>query len=464
MTTRIALFRRTLSVAAVWAVVMAGLLLVSPSSASGQEAVEPGLGNAFAQGFKIDPRSGRLSLGIGYGVALAGHQNTVAQAESRSVDLGIIGDTLAGEGCDGGDPTLPEEDQPQHLTASSRDEDAGTEKRETEYQVEKVVFADGTPLARSEATTMAAGDASAIQIGATHSETESGIVDGARVARARTEVSSITFAGGAVVLTGLEWNAVYQTAPTELTEASFTIDGIEVAGQRLPIPEENPAGPIAEANAVLNPLGFTIEPPTTRIEAGIAFVDPMRIGVVPSDTRDGATGPLFGAVQPIRQSLFDAIIEQDCGNATYILVADIVLGSITGAGSLSLEVGGVTATSDELVTSSFLEGLPGGAPSLPPAPPATGGTTVRESRTSPPPPSSGPATPGPAPAPAAVSDPSPAPSDEVAVGSVQPVSGSRGGPLVAVGLGGLALLTALALADVHKMRRAQRSVLMEVVA
>lgn len=464
MTTRFALFRRTLSVAAVWAVVMAGLLLVSPSSASGQEAVEPGLGNAFAQGFKIDPRSGRLSLGIGYGVALAGHQNTVAQAESRSVDLGIIGDTLAGEGCDGGDPTLPEEDQPQHLTASSRDEDAGTEKRETEYQVEKVVFADGTPLARSEATTMAAGDASAIQIGATHSETESGIVDGARVARARTEVSSITFAGGAVVLKGLEWNAVYQTAPTELTEASFTIDGIEVAGQRLPIPEENPAGPIAEANAVLNPLGFTIEPPSTRIEAGIAFVDPMRIGVVPSDTRDGATGPLFGALQPVRQSLFDAILEQDCGNATYILVADIVLGSITGAGSLSLEVGGVTATSDELVTTSFLQGLPDGAPSLSPAP-ASGGTAVSDSRSSTPPASSGPSPAAPAPAPAATSGPSPVPSDdEVAVGSIQPISGSRGGPLVAVGLGGLALLTALALADVHKMRRAQRSVPMEVVA
>ena len=41
-------------------------------------------------------------------------------AESRAINLGVIGVTLAGEGCDGGDPTLPEEDQPQPLIARLR--------------------------------------------------------------------------------------------------------------------------------------------------------------------------------------------------------------------------------------------------------------------------------------------------------------------------------------------------------
>jgi len=54
-------FRRTLAAGAVWTAAMGGLLAASPA-ASGQEAVQPGRGSAFAQGVKVDPRSGRLSL------------------------------------------------------------------------------------------------------------------------------------------------------------------------------------------------------------------------------------------------------------------------------------------------------------------------------------------------------------------------------------------------------------------
>ena len=116
-----------------------------------------------------------------------------------------------------------------------------------------------------------------VQIGSTESLTESGVVDGKRVARAVTDVSKVSFLGGQVELRGLRWEAIYQTAPDELTSAAFSIEGITVAGESLPIPEDNPAGPLAEANAVLQPVGFTLEPPTTRVESGIAFVDPMRI-------------------------------------------------------------------------------------------------------------------------------------------------------------------------------------------
>src|SRR5690606_6782646 len=116
-------FKRTLAMGAVWTVAMGGLLATSPA-ASGQEAVEPGLGNAYAQGVKIDPRTGQLSIGLTYGMSLAGHQNKVAIAEARSLDLGIIGTLLAGEGCDGGDPTLPAEQQPQPLVVRSGEDGA----------------------------------------------------------------------------------------------------------------------------------------------------------------------------------------------------------------------------------------------------------------------------------------------------------------------------------------------------
>lgn len=459
-------FKRTLAMGAVWTVAMGGLLATSPA-ASGQEAVDPGLGNAYAQGIKVDPRSGRLSFGITYGMALAGHQNTVAIAESRSVDLGVIGTTLAGQACDGGDPTFPKEDQPQPLVVRSTGEDAGEQQVESENGVEKKALATSKPFARAGATTAAAGEQGALQIGATHSVTESGIVDGARVARALTQVSRVSLGGGQVVLEGLQWEAVYQTAPTKETSGSFTIEGITVAGEELPIPENNPLAGLAEANAVLEPLGFRISPPTVREEAGIQFVDPMRISIVPSTTRESLIGPVFNGIQPVRKSVFDALVEADCSNASYITVLDIVLGSVTGAGSMSLELGGVTATSDNIEFTSFLGSL-GGAPSLPPL--SSGGSTPSPSLSG-----SGrtPSLTGGSSAPSGVTTPS-APTtvaeatggettpDEQAIADVEPLSGSRGGALAGVGLGGLALLAVLAIADRAKMQRAQRSILMEV--
>lgn len=457
-------FKRTLAGGAVWALAMGGILLASPSAA-GQEAVEPGLGSAYAQGVKIDPRSGRLSFGITYGLALAGHQNNVAIAEARSVDLGVIGTTLAGEGCDGGDPTFPKEDQPQPLVVRSTEEDSGEEKVESENGVEKRAVATGDPAARSVATTAAAGDAAAIQIGATRSLTESGVLDGARVARAITEVSGVSFAGGQVELTGLRWEAAFQTAPTEEATGSFTIEGIEVAGERLPLPEDNPTEQLAAANAVLEPLGYRITPPTVRNESGIQFVDPLRIGVVPSTARESVLGPVFNGLQPVRESVFDALIEADCSNASLITVLDIVLNSVTGAGSLNLELGGVTASSNEIAFTSFLGGL-GNAPSLPPLSsggaslPGLGGSGTPSSLSGGSSAPSGAVTPTP---PTTVASSSgPEAGGEQAIADVQPLSGSRGGALAGVGLGGLALLAALAGADRAQMRRAQRSILMEV--
>ena len=457
-------FRRTFAVGTLWAIAMGALLVTAPT-ASGQEGgVSPGRGSAFAQGVKVDPRSGRLSFGITYGIALAGHQNTVAIGEARSVDLGVIGTTLAGEGCDGGDPTLPSEDQPQPLVVRSSEEGAAEGRTETEYQVEKQASASDSPLATAVATTAASGEPGVIEIGSSVSRTTSGIVDGARVATATTDVGSVTI-GGTVVLKGLHWEARYQTAPTEESSGAFTIEGIEVAGQSIPISEDNPLGPLGAANEVLEPLGFRIDPPTVRNEAGIQFVDPMRISIVPSETREGILGPVFNALSPIRESVFDAIIEADCGNASYITILDIVLNSITGAGSLNIELGGVTATSAEIARTSFLPGLPS-APSLTPTPttpaptagsPSLGSTSSGSTGSG----ASGGTATTPTTVGGTTTPTTAAPSDEVAIGDVTPVSGSRGGALAGVGLAGLLLLGALAEGDRRRIQRANRLITME---
>ena len=52
-----------------------------------------GTGSAFAESMRLDPVAGGLSFGVGIGQALAGHQNTVASADSRALNLGVIGVT-----------------------------------------------------------------------------------------------------------------------------------------------------------------------------------------------------------------------------------------------------------------------------------------------------------------------------------------------------------------------------------
>lgn len=465
MRSRLLAYRRTAAIAAVWAAAMAGLVLTSPS-ASGQEAVEPGRANAYAQGIKVNPRTGGLSFGITYGMALAGHQNNSAVGESRSADLGVIGTTLAGAGCDGGDPTLPREDQPQPLVVRSSDEEAARE--ESENGVEKKAQATDAPFAEAVAITAATGDPAAVQIGGSTSRTASGIIDGARRATAVTEVSDITFAAGAFVIKGLRWEVVHQTAPTEAVTGSFTIEGIEAAG--VPIPTDDVVGALAELNELLAPLGISINAPEVRDEAGIISVEPMSIGIVPSETRDGVLGSVLSGLSPVRESVIDALIGIDCGNASYITIADIVLGSITGAGSLSIELGGVNATSSEIQGTSLLGGLPS-LGSLSPAVPASpaGGRSLGSSGGGG---SSGAFGGGGGGTTSGVSDtattdetsPGASADDETALPDVQPLSGSRGGPLIGVGLGGLLLLAALAEGDRRKMRAAQRSVPMEVMA
>lgn len=435
-----------------------GAATMAPLGAAAQEAPEPGKGNAYAQGVKIDPQSGQLSFGITYGQALAGHQNTQAIGESRSLDLGVIGVTLAGEGCDGGEPTLPEEQQPQPLV--SRTDEGGGPKTKEEHGVQRSVNASTSPLATANAVVGGLPTGLPFVIGASDSNVMSGVVDGRRTARAVSEVADFSIPG-VLEIVGMKWVAEYQTEPEEMVVTEFSIEGINVADTRLlgqvnsllggAIPllsYEEPIDEIGEINSLLEPLGISLHPPRQFVESGIAFVQPLKIRIAPAGE---AITAIFDALQPIRAELTKALFELDCSTASIITIADVVLGSVSGAGSLNLELGGVTATTGDIDVFRF-GGLP--VPSLPPVLP------------SPPPSFSSPSLPDSgftggsgSIAPPATS----APQEEVAAVDTEPVAsslpfGERGGPLLGVGLGVLALLGALAEGDRRKMRKAQRSV------
>jgi hypothetical protein len=423
-------------------VALVGTAVATPARAGTPATLQTaGTASAIATSYKVNPTTASLSLGIGFGISLSGYTNNVAQAESRGIDLGIIGGTLAGEGCDGGDPSLPADRQPQPLRADSR-ENAGAKTDNEKYVplITKNVQANSSPF--SEASTITAplsAPGGLVTVGATESRSVTQMKDGVREALATVDISSIKIAG-VIELAGLHWSASSLSGATDATNGSFTIGSFKVAGQ--PLPVGDPSAAFDTANTILANLGIQIQQPKPRTAAGYLFVDPLVVRIVPNSQRDQITGGLLGAVQPMRESLVDILLEQDCGNATYITVGDIVLGSLTGAGSFGLELGGVQTKAEPLKTSSFLNGTPLGVSdnndlggfdafdntnslgALPDATPPSAVLDTRHGRGGP----------------------------KLAATE----KGSRGGKMALVGLLGLAALLLFAERDRRLMRRAQR--------
>jgi len=456
-------FRRTRRVfAAVTFAVLAMALQVDPGAAQ-EGSLSPGRGQAIARAYKVNPKAAGLSLGISLGLSLAGHQNTAATAESRAVDLGIIGTLLAAEGCDGGDPTLPAENQPQPLSVSSRDEGAAEGKTEDEDTPpgtgRKRALARQDPYAEAETIVTPFEIPGVLQVSGGRSLTTSGVVEGVREALARVEIGRISFAGGAVELGGLTWVARHRTGGEELVEGTFSIGSAAIAGTPIPTDGGDPAQVLGPVNEALAPLGFVITPPTARSASGIQFVDPISIGIVPSAQRDSVSNTLLGPIQPVRESLFQAIIDQDCGNDTYITVADVVLGALTGAGSLTLELGGVQASTSDIAFSSRLGGLGQGSLGALPSS-GTGGSSLGSVSST----GTGAALPTGGGS-AAVPEVAPSSSGGGTPLATTPASsssdGARGGAMAAVALGGLVLVALTAEADRRRMRRAIRTIPVE---
>lgn len=448
-------YRRTRRAAlAVASAALAVALATEPGAAASLEATpfNNGTGSATAFGYKINPTNGNLSFGVTVGESISGHQNTAATGQSRAINAGVIGATLAGEACDGGDPTWPAEDQPQPVIARSGEEGAAEGKTETEPPggMEKFARATTDPYAEAITTIAPMGDPAALFINGGRTITHSGILNGTtREALARTELGTVSIGGGAIQLEGLAWEAIHRSGAVNQTLGTFTMGSVVIGGEAHSLPGDG-FEQAAALNDLLEPLGLEVTPPAVRNEQGIVFVDPLMVGIIPSQERDAVLGGVIGGAQPLRAAITEALLEADCSFAALITVADVVIGSFTGAGALGLELGGVQA-----MTADFTQFKFGSLPDLAALPPLSSvGSTL------------GASTPAGGPAVAAV--PAAQPAATTAAGtervSTQPIAGftgERGGLMALVGGGGLLLLLATAEADRRKMRQALREIPLE---
>jgi hypothetical protein len=96
--------------------------------------------------------------------------------------------------------------------------------------------------------------------------------------------------------------------------------------------------------------------PEVVVEGERVTVTPMRFAAEDLPFGAQVIAPFLGGLQPLREALTTQLLEEDCRNESSLLVLDIVLGVLSGSGSLELEAGGVEAfTADTDFSSPPLE-------------------------------------------------------------------------------------------------------------
>lgn len=310
------------------------------------------------------------------GQSLADYAGTVGRAQSRTMDLGVIGTTLTTRQCDGSAPIAQESQLPPTLKADSRD-DASRKGRSLTYlgqngvaAGQQDVQATPEPMGRSTTSIGSLTIPGVVTAAGGTTAAVARIVDGAtREATATASVPRLVLGGGVVVLENLRWAASQRTGAKPGSDASFTIGGISVGGQQLPSQTADQlAAAVTAANGALAPTGLRIDLPAVEKrgsgDVGTVALSPLALRMADSPLGNQLLGPVLGAAQPIRAQVIQALLQIRCQFSTEITVADVVIGAFAGGGSLSFEFGGVTASTDGTrYTNPLLGGSGLGGPS-----------------------------------------------------------------------------------------------------
>lgn len=404
--------RQSSRIAAVAAAGAVALTLVAWPARSGEEFVL-GSGDVKSQFLAVSPETAGLSVGVVVGETLADYSNDVARAQSRAVNMGVIGVTATAEKCDGDPPDLHKENLPTTVRVDSRQAGAAEGRtdywpilpRDLPYQFDDAkeengglpnldpppdsparsnvsrlhARASGQPSAFSTSDTGATNVAGVADVAGGHTSTGTRIEGGKRIAEAIATIPELSLGGGAVVFRDLEWRAAQTTgaaAPADVTyEASFRLGTVTIGDASFGWPE--PAGAELQqqvsaltnlVNTALAPTGLVVAFPTASQAGDHATISSLDVRV----ERPPLGRELFALLPPevyeARREVFDRLLEADCNFATYISVADITLATPSGAGTTRVSFGGADAFTEgtRFANPFAVRARPGGTPFVAP--------------------------------------------------------------------------------------------------
>jgi hypothetical protein len=333
------------------------------------------VGTSYAQSLQVTPHEGSLAVGAVLGEALAGHTNNVARAQSQGVDLGAIGTSLQGYNCGSAPSATQTALVPNPLQAESPEAGGADDKTEDPtYGLDKLgpgsfpptfgstehVLANGNPYGEADTYYGLIGG-NGFSVSGMTSKAWSGLVDGNRVAAATSDIGTLDIAGQ-IELKGLHWEVAYPSGGSDKPSGKFSMGQVVIGGQN--IPASDPSAALAAVNKVTENLGIEINVPTVAQVLGLQSVSPLEIRWAPNATRDGivnqVANPLKQGLHPIEAGLEDGfngepaqIAAATCQSNTPITVADITIASFTGGGYFNTALGGVNATSGDTPVNNY---------------------------------------------------------------------------------------------------------------
>jgi hypothetical protein len=464
---------------AVQLVAAASIALIASSFATGfaggaEEEFIPGSGKADARIINIGPKAAKLSLAPTIGVALADYSVTLGRGESLIADWVGLESSIPAQVLD--------------LTPPLRAESSGA----AECRDRVRITPSGSPIGTMEQRANAKAEGpfgqsffklqnfsvpGAVDITGAVAHSTAQIIGGkTREAKAVTDISELSLAGGAVKITGLHWEAIQSTGANGKIVGSFSVEALKIAGVPIPLPEGGFAGALKPINDALAPLGIALSLPTFSNQGGVARITPLGINIFESDLRQQLLGPLFGGIQPIRQPVIDELlglgeeIDKATGGgqttvgeggrevtnvgcpgdrqppaegssstpsareyaATGVLLTDITLGGLSGVSNVNVVLGGASAYTEG---TRFDDPFAGGSLKIPPLPQIE----------------AIPGSPGTPDIPGTVAEvPQALPEAEIAG---RTVPGEKGGVAIWIGLAGLVLAATIGGTDWYLIRR-----------
>ena len=343
-------YRRAAALAALTALA-SGALALLPAGAGAEDEFIIGSGTAQAQILRAGPAAGQLALAPTVGLSLADYLGNSGRGEARVFEFGAL------------DGSIPQglKDQTPSVRVTNADE--GSDKGKdgsfagapsgspfSAGAIQQHADATKQPLGHSVVKMAGFSVPGAYEFSGGTAESTAGITKaGTREAHATVRIGNLSLGGGVVTLTGLKWESIQRTGADATNTGTFSIEGIQVAGQTLapPAPDQLDAV-FSQINGALAPTGLVLDPPHASKDGGIASVSPLGIRIVNSQVGNAVAAPVVGALQPVRQPVTDGLLNGPQppdplpGPATAILLADVFAGVATGAGRFDAELGGVS--------------------------------------------------------------------------------------------------------------------------
>jgi hypothetical protein len=353
---------RNLTAAAVTAaaVLLAAGGMAPATAARSAEPFVPGTGAASSEVGRIALRSSGASLAFGVGGTRARYAGAQGNAETYGLDMGLLEvASKAPVACGTSMGSLfPAEAMPKRLHVSSGDGASSARAASAgEGTPVEIMSQSGSAKPGSAADAGVVGVRMEIPgllsaVGGT-AESAALLTPGqARTAQGGSGLGSLTLAGGLVRLEGMRWTASHRTGARPDSSAGFTIGGMTVAGQAMPVSDApSLSDSLAAANAALAPLGLALNAPRVdRSVRGIG-VTPMQLSIAPTPALRTLLATALEGVQPVRTQLLTILqpfkLAKDCGLATAVgfgyLIADLTLVVLGDNGRVDLEFGGATA-------------------------------------------------------------------------------------------------------------------------